>query len=232
MSSEFTALVEKIRGTDVSCFNTYLFLFEKLCGTLFCAKEQTIAAIGQPVYDAIETISEATRFNYGDIYCELHDMQESDQNVDKMKDWLNKIDIARAGATTQIAILQRVLDNKAAALEAIQQTDSFKAARNRLNVEINAFDEIALARSDRIRGRHVCMLVSDGEILSTKAGYDLFLNRSVHRVKPAIVGLDQNIFKFPNRYGAYTYAVFEDQERAVSYRKAIADLFGEPVDTQ
>lgn len=244
MSSEFSELVTKVRNADVSCFSDYLYLLETICGTHLFSKEKIIEVVGQQVFDTLNLISDTTFFNYSDIYLDIREMEDKlivDVKTDtsflmneevsaiiiKIKQWFDKLKIACAGATTKMAILQKILSDKANAVKLITETASFKVIQERLNAEITAVDQIALARSDTIRGQHVHLLFSDGEIYSTKGGADLFLNRSMFRVLPSIVGLDGHLFAFPNTYRDFTYVVFESEDRAVSYRKQMSGLLSQ-----
>lgn len=159
-------------------------------------------------------------------------IQELEEMSAEIETWLKKMKPFMEGLRVQIAIIQTVIDEKAEKKKALENTAEFKTKIAETNAIINARND--QEASVRDRGSHCYLLFSDGEICSTKAGEDLFLNRSMFGVKPPIAGISSTIFKFPQIWDqkGMTYVILANSQIANDLRNEMLKVYNMPEETK
>lgn len=152
-------------------------------------------------------------------------IQELEEMSVEIETWLKKMKPYMEGMRVQIAIIQTVIDEKGAQKKALEDTAEFKTKIAETNARIIARNDHEASVRDR--GSHCYLLFSDGEICSTKAGEDLFLNRSMFNVKPPIAGISPTTFAFPQIWDqkGMTYVIVADGKTANELRNEMLGVY-------
>lgn len=185
-------------------------------------KEICEAKNDDPLIAFFEQAVDATASHNTDVT-----VAELESIMAEMKQWLTRTEKYMAAMRVKIALIETVIDRKAETIRELESTDAFKKSLAAVNDAIVAHHD--RDASIRDRGRHCYLLYNDGEIVSTKSGADLFLNRSIFNVQPPIAGINPTLFTFPEKWHngkGITYIIVADSGIAGNLRNKMLELYG------
>lgn len=227
--STYQELVKQIRNTNTSYLETYLNIMSIVCNSKYPSKERLI--LGDKITDTLdrlmEVIDDHNFDNFSEIYSKINNASKEDEEnmISEMKQWIQDEKVIRSCYIIKIALIKKFIEKQKQTKMQIESTDTFQSKLKDLLLDIEKSDEYKSAISDDIRGEHVFILFSDGNISSTKAGSDLFLERSLFCSEPAIPAINFDLFNFPHQYNEFKYAVFKKYQDAKLFRDRILELY-------